>query len=156
MIDPRTVMYEEGRRQALALQERAPEMTGTEIIAAEGNIPAWAASKDYTGWKAGYPVTDEGQVWLLQIPHRASDYSGRPSSLRAIWALAHTADPSKAKPWSAPYGSSGLYVIGECCTYPVADGSIHAFRNLYDKNEFPPMTLNVESRWEDLGEIGTI
>jgi hypothetical protein len=35
MIDPKTVMYDEGRRNALALQERASGMTGTEIIAQE-------------------------------------------------------------------------------------------------------------------------
>ena len=29
MIDPKKIMYDEGRRQAMALQEKAPEMTGT-------------------------------------------------------------------------------------------------------------------------------
>jgi hypothetical protein len=44
-------------------------------------------------------------------------------------------------------------MLDECCTYPVPDGNVHVFRNLYDKNEFPPLTLNVEDRWEDLGEV---
>lgn len=151
MIDPKAIMFEEGRRQALDLQDRSPDMTGTEIIAEEFNVPAWDKSYDYTRWKAGYPVHDEGQVWLLQIPHNAASYTGRPSSLRALWGLAHTTDPEKAKPWVAPSGVSGLYMKGECCTY---DDRI--WRNLYDRNEFPPLTLNVEDRWENLGEVGSV
>lgn len=147
MIDPRMIMFEEGRRQALDMQHRSPEMTGTEIIAEEFNVPAWDKAHDYTGWKAGYPVHDEGQVWLLLIPHNAAHYTGRPSGLRALWGLAHTTDPEKAKPWVAPSGVSGLYMVNECCTY---DG--HIWRNRHDRNEFPPLTLNVEDRWEDLGE----
>lgn len=146
MIDPKEIMYQEGRRATLDLQGRAPGMTGTEIIEEEVNVPAWDAQKDYTGWKAGYPVSDEGQVWTLLIPHNAAHYTGRPSSLRALWGLAHTTDPEKAKPWVAPYGISGLYMIDECCTY-----AGHVWRNLHDRNEFPPMTMNVEDRWEDLG-----
>ena len=133
MIDPKTVMYDEGRRQALALQERAPAMTGTEIIAEEGNVPAWDPAKDYTGWSIGYPVADEGQVWLLLQPHNAAHYPGRPSSLRALWGLAHTTDPARAKPWVEPYGTSGMYMTGECCT---ESGSI--YRCTTDNNVWAP------------------
>lgn len=153
MIDPKSVMYEEGRRNALALQERASGMTGTEIIAQEENIPEWSSIKDYSEWPIGAPVTDEGQDWLLLIPHNAAHYTGRPSGLRALWGLAHTTDPTKAKPWVAPSGVSGFYMFEECCTYQLPDGSVHVFRNLYDKNEYPPMTMNVEHWWEDLGEV---
>ena len=155
MIDPKTVMYDEGRRQALALQERAPAMTGTELIAEEEKVPAWNPEKDYTGWKPGWPVADEGQVWTLIQPHNAAHYPSRPSGLRALWGLAHTTDPVKAKPWVASYGTSGLYLINEVCTYPNAEGIVHIWRNLWDRNEFPPLTLNVESRWENLGEVGS-
>ena len=99
-------------------------------------------------------MADEGQVWLLLIPHRAADYAGRPATLRALWGLAHTKDPAKAKPWVASYGQSGWYLLDECCTWPHPDGTTHVHRNKYDKNEFPPLTLNVEDRWEDLGEVG--
>ena len=156
MIDPKTIMYDEGRRNALALQERASGMTGTEIIAQEENIPAWSSIKDYSTWPVGAPVNDEDQDWLLLIPHNAAHYTGHPSGLRALWGLAHTTDPVRAKPWVSSFGTSGLYKLDECCTYPAADGSTHVFRNLYENNEFPPLTLNVESRWEDLGEVGTV
>ena len=155
MIDPKTIMYEEGRRNALDLASRAPDMDGTSIIAEEDHIPAWSTPADYSGQPTGIPVQDEGQIWLLLIPHRAADYAGRPATLRSLWGLAHTKDPAKAKPWMSSYGTSGLYKIDECCTYPYGDGTDHVFRNLYDNNEFPPLTLNVEARWEDLGEVSS-
>lgn len=133
MIDPKTVMYEEGRRRALDLQTRAPEMTGTEIIAEEGSVPAFDPQKDYTGWLPGWPVADEGQVWTLLQPHNAAHYTGRPSTLRALWGLAHTTDPAKAKPFVAPNGTSGLYMAGECCT---ENGS--TYRSIQDNNQYSP------------------
>lgn len=149
----RPVGKQQGRADALDLAARAPAMDGTAIIAEEQKIPAWNQNADYTGQAPGIPVQDEGQVWLLIQPHNAAHYPGRPSANRALWGLAHTKDPAKAKAWVASYGTSGLYKIDECCTYPHTDGSIHAFRNLYDNNEFPPLTMNVENRWEDLGEV---
>jgi hypothetical protein len=150
MINPKQIMYEEGRRNAEALRKEAASLTGTEIIARETDIPDFDQAKDYTSWPRGSAVGDEGQVWLLEIPHNAAHYPGlRPAGNRACWGLAHTTDPEKAKDWVSPYGTSGLYMEGECCTYKG-----HVWRNLYDRNEFPPMTLNVENRWEDLGVAG--
>lgn len=147
-------MRSQGRFDALQLILAAPGMTGTELIAEEIKIPAWSADADYSTQNPGVPVQDEGQVWTLIIPHNAAGYSDRPATLRALWGLAHTKDPAKAKPWIAPYGISGLYMVDECCTYinPV-DGLVHVLRNLFDNNEYPPYTLNVESRWEDLGTV---
>ena len=154
MIDPITVMYEEGRRQAQDLRARSSEMTGTEIIDEEGNVPEFNPAKDYSGWPAGAPVRDGGQVWTLLQPYNAAHYSGRPSSLRALWGLVHTKDPAKAKPWVAPYGTSGLYMADECCTHPHAgSGKLHIWRNTYDNNEYPPQTQGVESRWVDMGLV---
>lgn len=138
----------QGRADALDLAARAPGMDGTAIIAEENHIPAFSTNADYSKQKAGIPVQDDGQVWLLLQPHDAAHYTGRPATLRALWGLAHTKDPAKAKPWVAPYGTSGLYRIDEVCTH-----NGHVWRNLWDNNEYPPETLNVESRWEDLGEV---
>lgn len=143
MIDPKEIMYREGRRAALDLQGRSPEMTGTQIIAEEENVPAWDGAKDYTGWKAGYPVADEGQVWTLLQPHNAAHYTGRPSGLRALWGLAHTTDPAKAKPWVAPYGTSGLYMAGECCT---ENGG--TYRSTQDNNPYAPSAY--PEWWEEV------
>ena len=132
-----------GRMAALALQDKAPEMTGTEIIAQEDHVPNWDAKKDYTGWKAGYPVADEGQVWVLLQPHNAAHYTGRPSTLRALWGLAHTTAPAKAKPWVAPFGTSGLYMAGECCT---ENGS--TYRSTQDNNAYSPSAY--PANWEQV------
>ena len=85
-----------GRMAAKELQNRSAEMTGTEIIAEEDKIPAFNPRKDYSGWPVGSPVSDEGQIWTLSQPYNAAHYEGRPSTLRALWGLAHTTDPAKA------------------------------------------------------------
>ena len=155
MTSKERVLARERNRGRLAAQElaaRAPQMDGTAIIAEEDHIPAWNPKADYTNQPAGIPVQDEGQVWLLLIPHNAAHYTGRPSGNRALWGLAHTKDPAKAKPWVASYGTSGLYMVDECCIWPV-DGVDHVFRNKQGNNNYPPMTQNVEHYWEDLGEV---
>ena len=141
--DALDIMYQEGRRQALDLQGRAPGMTGTEIIVEEGKAPAFNPAKDYSAWKPGCPVADEGQVWLLLQPHNAANYDGRPSTLRALWGLAHTTDPGKAKPWVAPYGTSGLYMTGECCT---ENGG--TYRSKQDNNAYSPSAY--PAAWEQV------
>lgn len=107
-------LYEQGKLDALKLRSNASNLTGTEIIDQENCIPAFDPIKDYSNWPIGSPVTDEGQVWILLQPYNAAYYIGRPSSLRALWGLCHTTDPNKAKEWVEPYGTSGMYMKGEC------------------------------------------
>lgn len=146
------IMRAQGKADSLNLRERAPSMTGTEIIAEEHKIPNFDPTKDYTSWKSGSPVADDGQVWLLIQPYNAAHHPQKPAELRAHWGLAHTKDPAKAKPWVASYGVSGLYMVDEVCIYPNKEGVLHIYRNKHDNNEYPPETLNVEHFWEDLGE----
>ena len=116
-------MKAQGKADALDLRSRAAGMDGTGFIAEESKAPAFDPAKDYSDWPAGAPVTDEGQVWTLIQPYNAAGYEGRPSTLRALWGLCHTKDPAKAKPWVDPYGTSGMYMTGEC--YKGADGIVH-------------------------------
>lgn len=131
-----------GRNDALSLRSRAAGMTGTEIIAEEIAAPPFDPGKDYSAWPAGAPVTDEGQVWTLIQPYNAANYEGRPSELRALWGLAHTTDPKRAKPWVDPYGTSGMYMTGEC--YEDAEGTI--WRCLQDNNVYDATAL--PEAWE--------
>lgn len=150
----RPVGKAQGKADALDLAARAPKMDSTAIIAEEQKIPAWSETAVYTADHVGFPVQDDGQVYQILMPHTPAHNPGvRPAGLRAIYSLLHTKDPAKAKPWMASYGTSGLYKVEECCTYPHPDGRDHVFRNLHDNNDFPPLTLNVEDRWEDLGEV---
>lgn len=112
-----------GRSDALKLREEAASLTGTQIIEREHSAPSFDPTKDYSGFPVGAPVTDEGQVWLLLQPYNAANYAGRPSTLRALWSLAHTTNPAKAKPWVDAYGTSGMYMAGEC--YKAEDGTVY-------------------------------
>lgn len=127
MMDAKTLVLDLlrdlGQREATELRKSAADMSGTEIIALERAVPAWDKQQDYTGWPAGAPVADEGQVWLLIQPHNAANYEGRPATLRALWGLAHTTDPARAKAWVEPQGTSGMYMQGEC--YRAADGTVY-------------------------------
>ena len=113
-MNMRDVFFERGRQNAMALRAGAAAMTGTEIIDREQDAPFFDPKKDYSAYPAGSPVRDAGQVWLLIQPHNAAHYTGRPADLRALWGLAHTTNPAKAKAWIAPYGTSGMYMEGEC------------------------------------------
>lgn len=127
-----------GRADALALREIAKDLTGTEIIDREHCVPAFDPSKDYSTFPVGSPVTDEGQVWILIQPYNAAHYEGRPSSLRALWGLAHTKNPSKAKAWVDPFGTSGMYMKDEC--YKAQDGTVkRAMQDnlVHDANAYP-------------------
>lgn len=128
-------LREKGAADALELRSAAAagELTQTEIIDRESAVPAWDAARDYSNVPAGAPVSDGGQVWLLLQPHNAANYSGRPAELRALWGLAHTKDPANAKPYVAPYGTSGLYLLGECC---IRDGVV--YRSVIDNNSWLP------------------
>lgn len=141
-------MREKGLSDAKALQAKAiaNKVTQTEIIDQEDQVPAFNPTKDYSSWKVNSPVKDEGQVWLLLQPYNAANHKERPSDLRALWGLAHTKNPQKAKPWVAPLGVSGLYQIDECC---IENGII--WRCKQDNNEFAPSA--VKERWEKIGPV---
>lgn len=134
-----------GRSDALRLRGEAKDLTGTQIIDREYSIPTFDGKKDYSTWPVGSPVTDEGQVWLLIQPYNAANYAGRPSSLRALWGLAHTTNPAKAKPWVDAYGTSGMYMTGEC--YKDEDGRVWRAKQdnlVYDAKTWP-------DGWEAVG-----
>ena len=101
-------------KAANELRKRAPEMTGTEIIAEEEYIPRWNGEKDYSSLSAGTPVEYDGQIYLLIQPHNAKNYPYAPNELLALWRVAHTKDPKKAKPFVKPTGTSDMYLKDEC------------------------------------------
>lgn len=112
------LVKEKGRQDALDLQKRAPSMSQHDIIEEDGKIPEFDPKKDYTGWAAGSPVKSGDYVWILIIPHNAAHYTGTPAENRALWGLAHSKNPKKARPWVDSYGTSGLYMKDEVYLHP--------------------------------------
>ena len=135
MIDPKTVMYEEGRRQALDLQSRSPEMTGTELYAEDGNIPSFLAAKatmNMLDRPAGFVCkSTAGRVVRLIQNYDSDIYTQEPEELPAQWGFAWSDDPAKAKPFIAM--STSPYMAGNCCT----ENGI-TYRSTIDNNVWAP------------------
>ena len=147
-----------GKADALDLARRAETMDGTAIIAEESKVPMFVWGTDYSGCPVGAPIGQiidgEVQVFTMLVPVNTANYPGiTPNTERSLYSLCHTTDPARAKPWVPSQGISGLYRTDECCTYPHTDGATHVFKNLWDNNEYPPLTINAESRWLDMGEV---
>ena len=131
-------MQMQGKAAALDLRERAAELDGTAVIAEEVKIPEFDAEKDYSTWVVGAPVRElvdgEYQVFKLLQPHNAANYPGStPANTPALWSICHTKDAAKAKPYMAPNGTSGMYMIDEVC---VENGI--AYRSKIDDNVWAP------------------
>ena len=136
-LNLREILYEAGRANALALRAEAKELDGTAVIARERDVPVFVDGKDYSAWPVGSPVADDGQVWVLIQPYDGAAHPGRPGELRALWGLCHTKNPADAKGWVDPYGTSGMYMAGEC--YRDAYGRV--YRCLADNTIFHAAAL---------------
>jgi len=69
----KSIMYAQGRANALALQEKAPDMTGTELNAADSDIPGFkaaVANKNMLERKTGFVCqSSAGRVVRLVQPY---------------------------------------------------------------------------------------
>ena len=129
---------------ALAAKAAAGEADGTDLIAAEVQIPTWR-QRDYSAVPVGTPYKWQGQVYKLWQQHDATaqpDWS--PDKAVSLWDICHTADPAAAKDYQAPQGSRGLYQTGECCLY---GGRV--WKSRIDNNAWAPDAY--PAGWEDLG-----
>ena len=141
MIDYKEIMYQEGRRQALELQERSSGLTGTELNAEDDNIPAFSAAvkqQNMMHRKAGQTdgfvcKSSAGRVVRLIQNYDSDVFKAEPEELTAQWRMVWSKDPAKAKPFIAL--STSPYNIGECCT----DGGT-TYRSLIDGNVWLPST----------------
>lgn len=158
-------MQQAGLAQAQALQEKSPDMTGTELYAAEDYIPDFKSAvgaKNMLDRKAGQTDgfvcrSTAGRVVRLIQNYDSTVYTQEPEELPAQYRFVWSTDPAKALPFvelaTSPYNT------GDCCTYPVneegqpdPDGTvIHVFRSGQDTNTWAPGTVGVS--WEDLGEV---
>lgn len=134
-----------GRTAAANLQERAPNMSGTEIIAEESFLPNFDAARQYLNYKAGYVcLTVAGNAVKLVQPYDSTIFTGQPEELPAQWGFYWSTDPLKAKPFLSL--ATSPYMTGDCCTY---EG--HVWRSGQDGNTWAPGSVGV--KWDDLGTI---
>ena len=135
MIDPKRVMYEEGRRQAMSLQDRSSQLTGTELNAEDDKIPEFRAAvqqKNMLHRPVGFVCrSSAGRVVKLLQPYDSSIFDQEPEELPAQFGFVWSQDPAKASPFVSV--STSPYNTGDCCS---EDGRV--FRSAMDGNVWPP------------------
>lgn len=131
----KSIMYAQGRANALALQEKAPDMTGTELNAVDSDIPGFkaaVANKNMLERKAGFVCrSSAGRVVRLVQPYDSTIYTQVPEELPAQWGFVWSTDPAKALPFVAI--STSPYNKGDCCT----DGGV-IYRSTIANNVWSP------------------
>lgn len=135
MIDPKTIMYEEGRRQALELQQRSGSMTGTQLYEEDSLIPEFWAAKQTMNMLLRDPgficKSSAGRVVKLLQIYDSNVYSQEPEELPAQWGFVWSQDPARALPFVAM--STSPYMKRDCCT----ENGI-TFRSAIDNNVWAP------------------
>ena len=137
-----------GRAAALNLANRTVNdgLDGTAIIAEQDHVPAWSEDAVYTLDHVGYPVQDGDQVYTILQPHTPAHNPGfRPADLPAIYSIQHTKDPARAKPYMPPNGTSGMYMIGDCCRVDVKVFRSTVDNNVWHPNDYPAGWEEVQS-----------
>lgn len=129
------------KENALRLKEQGEGMSGTEIIDQELFVPEWKPANYQT---VGAPVRFDEQVYkVLQAHDSTSNPDWTPAATPALWSICHTTDPTKAKPWAEPLGTSGMYYKDEC----YIDNSGVIWRQTYDGGNVYNATA-MPDRWQ--------
>lgn len=138
-------MQQAGLTQAQTLQEKAPEMTGTELYAQDDYIPEFSAAcalKDMLERAAGFVCrSTAGRVVRLIQPYDSTIYSQEPEELPAQWGFVWSTDPAKALPFIEL--ATSPYMTGDCCT----EGG-HVYRSTMDNNVWAPS--GYPDGWEEV------
>lgn len=142
-------MRRNGKAAALAVQEKASAMTGTELNAEDDYIPGFRAAcarmnmlERKAGQTDGFVCkSSAGRVVRLIQNYDSTVYTQEPEELAAQWGFVWSTDPAKAKPFVAL--STSPYNKGECCLNEAGE----AKRSIMDGNVWSPDT-NPEF-WED-------
>lgn len=145
----KNAMYNQGRSDALDLQERSSGLNGTELNAEDDKIPAFAAAvkqKNMLERKAGQDdgfvcKSSAGRVVRLIQNYDSDIQTGEPETLPAQWRMVWSTDPAKAKPFIA--SSTSYYNTGDCCLNAAGQSR----RSLIDVNVYDPDAS--PQFWED-------
>ena len=123
-----------GLAAAKALQEKAADMTGTELYAEGEYIPDFLAAckkQNMLERPIGFVCrSSAGRMVKLIQPYDSTIFAQEPEELPAQWGFKWSTDPRDALPFIAL--STSPYNTGECCTEDGAvyrskmDGNVHA------------------------------
>lgn len=107
-----------GRAAALEIQSRSPDMTGTELYAADDRIPRFAAAcakMNMMERPVGFVCkSTAGRVVRLLQNYDSTIYTQEPEELPAQWGFVWSDDPSKALPFIEL--ATSPFMTGNCCT----------------------------------------
>lgn len=131
--------YDRGRMAAMEVQEKSPNMTGTELNAVDDRIPQFKEAVKrmnmldrHAGMTDGFVCkSSAGRVVRLIQNYNSDVFTGEPEELPAQWGFVWSNDPAKAKPFIAL--STSPYMNGNCCT---ENGNI--YRSKMDYNTHAP------------------
>jgi hypothetical protein len=127
--------YDRGRMAAMEVQERSPDMNGTELYAVDDRIPQFKEAvkkQNMLTRKAGFVCkSSAGRVVRLLQPYDSSVYTAEPEELPAQYGFVWSDDPAKALPFVAI--STSPYMKGNCCT----ENDV-VFRSKIDNNVHAP------------------
>lgn len=145
----RTAMYEQGRADAMSLQERAADMNGTELNAQTDVIPTFTEAVKVMNMlyrPAGFVCkSTAGRVVKLIQPYDSDIYAEEPEELPAQWGFVWSQDAAHALPFIAL--STSPYMIGDCCTW---EGAI--YRSVISYNVYSPADYPLG--WEEVVNNG--
>ena len=124
-----------GKLAAQSVQDKAAEMSGTELNAEDMYIPdfkAACAKMNMLERKIGFVCkSSAGRVVRLLQLYDSSVFTQEPEELVAQWGFVWSKDPAKAKPFVAM--ATSPYEKGDCCT----ENDI-VYRSLLDNNVHAP------------------
>jgi len=124
-----------GKLAAQSVQDKAAEMSGTELNAEDMYIPdfkAACAKMNMLERKIGFVCkSSAGRVVRLLQLYDSSVFTQEPEELVAQWGFVWSKDPAKAKPFVAM--ATSPYEKGDCCT----ENDI-VYRSLIDNNVHAP------------------
>lgn len=127
--------YDRGRIAAMEVQERSPDMNGTELYAVDDRIPQFKEAvkkQNMLTRNIGFVCkSSAGRVVRLIQNYDSDTYTAEPEELPAQYGFVWSDDPAKALPFVAI--STSPYMKGNCCTE-----NDNVYRSLYDNNVAAP------------------
>ena len=128
--------YDRGRMAAMEVQERSPDMNGTELYAVDDRIPQFKEAvkkQNMLTRKVGFVCkSSAGRVVRLLQPYDSEIFTSEPEELPAQYGFVWSDDPAKALPFVAI--STSPYMKGNCCT----ENDV-VFRSKIDNNVHEPI-----------------